>query len=166
MPGFFGADVFVQTCPIIVAVDDWLNSEAHMTQTASVLGEDGSFAFVSGGPLENREDETAWDSNDDGGEDNVGNWVDAAGHGGRYWRYARDINLSDLIKNGLSESVQLASSTNKLHNTLWVVSGPPPSGNVDAETQQRLFRVGVHETDRVVSLVIMTPTPLDPSSGA
>jgi hypothetical protein len=156
MPGFFGADVFVQPCPIIVAVDDWLNSQAHMTQTASVLGEDGSFAFLPGGPLENREDYARWDIN----------WVDADGHGGLYWPYASDINLSDLIKNGLSESVQLASSTNKLHNTLWVVSGPPPRGNVDAETQQRLFRVGVHETDRVVSLVIMTPTPLDPSSGA
>jgi hypothetical protein len=159
MPGFFAAadvDVFVQPCQAIIDVDNWLNSQAQMAQAASSLGEDGAFAFLPGGPLERREGETQWDTN----------WVDADGHGGAYWPYATDVNLNDLIKNAMSESVQLASSRNKLHNTLWVVSGPPPSGDVDTETQQRLFRVGIHETDHVVSLVIMTPAPLDPSSGA
>ena len=153
MPGFFAEETFVQPCQIIKDVDNWLNSQAQMTQTASALGEARTFAFDPGGPIEGREDDALWDTN----------WVDAEGHGGAYWPYATDINIGDLVKGGLSESVQLASSTNKLHNTVWVVSGPPPSGDVDAETQRRLFRVGVHETDHVVSLVIMTPTPLNPS---
>jgi hypothetical protein len=145
----------VQSCPIIARVDHYLNSqETQKTSSASALGAGESFAFTSDGPLAGREAEAGWDTN----------WVDADGHGGAYWPYARDVDLAGLIKGGLAESVQRAASTNKLHNTLWVLSGPPPSGDVDAATQEQLFRVGVHENDHVVSLVIMTPEPIQASA--
>ena len=149
------ADSPVQQCSIIVDVDNYLNSqESQKTSSATALGAGESFAFAPGGPIAERESEAGWDTN----------WVDADGHGGAYWPYATDIDLAGLIKGGLAESVQLASSANKLHNTLWVLSGPPPTGAVDADTQAQLFRVGVHETDHVVSLVILTPAPMESSA--
>ena len=152
---YAAADSPVQACPIIVKVDNFLNAqEAQKTSCATALAAGESFAFTPGGPIADRETEAAWDTN----------WVDSDGHGGAYWPYAADIDLEGLIKGGLAESVQLASSTNKVHNTLWVLSGPSPTGAVDAATQAQLFRVGVHETEHVVSLVILTPAPINGGS--
>ena len=147
-------DRWVQSCPAITQLDDHLNSdEQKKASYSSALTAGENPAFVSGGPLV--ESNANWGTA----------WVDSDGHGGTYWPYATEVDLAGLIKGALTESVKTATDSGKIHNTLWILSGNAPEeyqqGHPVAKAkQEELFKVAVHETDRVVSLVIMTPEPV------
>jgi hypothetical protein len=158
MPGI--AEEVVQPCRAIMQLDEHINSDAERKASySSALNEGGSPAFVAGGPLDGMEDVQAnWGTD----------WVDATGHGGAYWPYATDVDLSSMIKGALTESVTTATETGKIHQTLWITPTDPPDEHaagrpVPTAKQESLFKVAVHETERVVTLVILTPQPLQAS---
>jgi len=142
----------VQECAAIAQLDDHINSSNGATY-ASALDAGENPAFVSGGPLE--ESDANWGTA----------WVNETGQGGTYWPYVTDIDLTSLIKGALTQSVQAATTSGKIHNTVWINHGEPPEEYrrgeaVPREVQEQLFKTAVYETDRVVTLVILTPQPV------
>jgi hypothetical protein len=146
----------VSRSPVFARLDNHINDQE---KGASFLraGEAGeSRGFGSVGPFAgDRETELHWTTD----------WIQANGHGGSYWPYATDVDLKTLLKNGATESVQIATNTGKIHNTLWICNGDPPEEYQERQPvpkakQEQLFKVAVHETDQVISLVILTPRPV------
>jgi hypothetical protein len=87
------------------------------------------------------------------------NWTDAAGHGGSYWPYLTHVNVAELLKSSLVDSIARAKATGKIHNTLWIFVDTPPEGPVDVATQRKLIKTEVVEGDGTVTLAILTPYP-------
>jgi len=85
-------------------------------------------------------------------------WVgDPPRRGGNFWPYANEIDVAELLRQGLLESLDRVIRTGKVHNNVWVPHGPAPVESV--VDQRALFAVWVQESHRVVTLVIETPVP-------
>jgi hypothetical protein len=97
----------------------------------------------------------------------AGDWTDASGRGGNYWPYLTSVDIGQALADGLTTSIARARETEKLHNTIWLPLGDVPEvalrgGTLEDDEQQGLFTVAVYEGRDVVSLVILTPPPLEP----
>jgi hypothetical protein len=146
------AEQWVPRSPVLLQLDRYINDDDNRASYARALANGESPAFVAGGPFaDSPETQDHW----------MSDWIDSNGRGGSYWPYATDVDIATLVKNGLSESVQTAVNTEKIHNTLWICSGDAPEQDqpVSPATQQQLFKVAVHESDQVVTLIILTPQP-------
>jgi hypothetical protein len=89
-------------------------------------------------------------------------WINAAGFGGSYWPYLNQVNIHQLLTQGLIDSISSAlGPPRKPHTTIWAPVFDAPSGSaaLSKPAQDRLFRVAVHNTPTSVQLLIITPIP-------
>jgi hypothetical protein len=137
-------------------LDDHVNEPANRAAFHQDLLTSATPGFDAGGPFgEDAATQAHWTTD----------WIDADGHGGTYWPYATHVDFADMLKQGLTRSVQEVIDTGKVHNTLWVVTGETPAEYAQGKPvtkaeQEKLFKVAVHATNRVINLVIMTPPPV------